>query len=787
MKVENILRNTRLRLVVMGCLSLAMLALVVAINPSTHGANPGSATVSESNPHISWTGAIMAADPDLLTSPRCNGTDPCDDFLLTVQPPPASFGPFIVEIRLRPQGDWDMEVYNPDGKYRTSSGNGPYANEVVVLFNPPAGTYRIAAFPFSPVVGPDGNSYLATADLLPQPPAGSAAQGTANVAYANFACPVGQTCTTGFGEPSIGINWNTDNVMFAGGGTLKTFRINNFNDQVAPATANWTNVSGNQHIATTPRVAADPILFTDSQTGRTFAGQLEGLTPFETMEYTDDDGNLFLPSQGSGVVSGIDHETLGGGPLAAPLTRDPSLPRPAYPNGLYYCAQGLGPANCALSLDGGETFGPAVPTWTTECGGLHGHIKVSPKDGTAYLPNKGCDGRQGMAVSTDNGMTWTIRTIPNSGPSESDPSIGIATDGTVYFGFINGDGHPEIAVTHDKGVTWNTWDSPRGASAFIDVGASFGIQNGAFAEVVAGDPDRAAFAFHGSTTAGPFQDASFDGVWNLYVAHTYDGGRTWTTLKATTDPVQRGCIWLGGGDNPCRNLLDFMDITVAKNGRVLVGYADGCTGPCATDPANTSKSVWATIARQSNGLGLFSAYDPRPFSEQNVTSLVGLQVTNTTTSSGVTSFNLTIRNNSTQTLNVPLHAAVAQLTSSSGRVTVRNADNSQSGIGAFWDYSGNVGSDNLFSAGETSSGRTLSFNNPNNESFTVSFSVTASAPYSGPTCCSPTSNSSSSGGGASGNSGTSGTSPSISSATTLVYQLTYNPLLRSVTVRLIGQ
>ena len=504
------------------------------------------------------------------------------------------------------------------------------------------------------------------------------------------------------------------------------------------------------------------------------------------MEYTDDDGNLFVPSQGSGVVSGIDHETLGGGPLAPPLTRDPNLPRPAYPNGLYYCAQGLGPANCALSLDGGETFGPAVPTWTTECGGLHGHIKVSPTDGSAYLPNKGCDGRQGMAVSTDNGMTWTIRTIPNSGPSESDPSIGIATDGTVYFGFINGDGHPEIAVTHDKGVTWDTRDTPRGPSAFIDVGIPFGIQNGAFAEVVAGDPDRAAFAFHGSTTAGPFQDASFDGVWDLYVAQTYDGGRTWTTVKATTDPVQRGCIWLGGGSNPCRNLLDFMDITVAKDGRVIVGYADGCTGPCATDPANTSKSVWATIARQSNGLGLFSAYDPQPFSEQNVTSLVGLQVSNTASASGTTSFNLTIRNNSTQTLHVPLHAAVAQLSSSSGRVTVRNADNSQNSVGAFWDYSNNVGSDNLLSAGETSSGRMLSFNNPNNESFTVTFSVSASVPYSGPTCCAPTSNSTGSDS-SGGSSGTSGTSPTVNSTTTLVYQLTYNPLLRSVTVRLIGQ
>jgi hypothetical protein len=792
LKLGDGLRIAQFRLALISCSCLAVLALAIVLSPSTRSANPAAGTVSQANPHLSWTGAIMAADPDLLTSPRCNGTDPCDDFSLTVEPPPASFGPYVVEIRLRPQGDWDMEVYNPDGKYRTSSGNGAYANEVVVLFNPPAGTYRIAAFPFSPVVGPDGNSYAATADLLPQPPAGSASAGTANVGYTNFACPAGQTCTTGFGEPSIGVNWNTGNVMFAGGGTLKTFRINNFNDQATPVTATWTNVSGNQHIATTPRVAADPILFTDSRTGRTFAGQLEGLTPFETMEYTDDDGNLFIPSQGSGVASGIDHETLGGGPLAPPLTRDPNLPRPAYPNGVYYCAQGLGPANCALSLDGGETFGPAVPTWITECGGLHGHIKVSPKDGTAYLPNKGCDGRQGMAVSTDNGITWTIRTIPNSGPSESDPSIGIATDGTVYFGFINGDGHPEIAVTHDKGVNWDTWDSPRGAAAFIDVGTTLGIQNGAFAEVVAGDPDRAAFAFHGSTTAGTFQDASFNGVWDLYVAHTYDGGRTWTTVKATTDPVQRGCIWLGGGSNPCRNLLDFMDATIDAQGRVLVGYADGCTGTCPTDPntdaSKISKSVWATIARQSNGLGLFSAFDPNRLVEQNVNSLVALQVTSPATTSGISSFNLAIKDTSTQTIFTPLRAEVAQISSASGRVAVANADNSLSGAGANWNYSSLVGSDNMLSSAEVSGLRLLKFRNPGNETFTVTFNIIGNLPYTGPSCCSPAGSSGSggSGGGGSGASSPASSSPSISSATNLVYQLTYNPVLNSITISVVS-
>jgi hypothetical protein len=76
-----------------------------------------------------------------------------------------------------------------------------------------------------------------------------------------------------------------------------------------------------------------------------------------------------------------------------------------------------------------------------------------------------------------------------------------------------------------------------------------------------------------------------------------------------SDPVQRGSICLGGttcGND--RNLLDFIDATVDKQGRVLVGYADGCIGACVTRGPN-SFSAQGTIARQATGKGLFAAFD----------------------------------------------------------------------------------------------------------------------------------------------------------------------------------
>jgi hypothetical protein len=103
-------------------------------------------------------------------------------------------------------------------------------------------------------------------------------------------------------------------------------------------------------------------------------------------------------------------------------------------------------------------------------------------------------------------------------------------------------------------------------------------------------------------------------VWNLFVSYSYDGGLSWTTVKASDDPVQRGCIWDGGGSNTCRNLLDFMDANVSKDGRVVVGYADGCIGACAGSGGTEaqSTSAYATIARQSVGTGLLAAFDTAP-------------------------------------------------------------------------------------------------------------------------------------------------------------------------------
>ena len=430
----------------------------------------------------------------------------------------------------------------------------------------------------------------------------------------------GPPYASGEGEPSIAVNWQcaqppcpadfSGTVMYQYG--FNALFIN-FDDCASPAVPTWVNRTDIAH-----RASLDPIGWVDRDTGRSFTSQLNGACSFTGV--SDDDGRTWIPSEGCGPPAGPDHQTIGGGPFHAGPT---SCQTPAYPNAVYYCSQYLvnpGPATCALSCDGGITFGPGVTAWTTQCGGIHGHVKVAP-DGTVYVPNKNCGGKAGVAVSEDNGTTWTVRVAgPSTGPLNSylvDPSLGIDGSGRIYLGYMRDDGHAFIVTSDDRGLTWRN---------NTDVGTPFGIQNSTFPAVVGGSDGRAAYAFLGTPTSGAFSNQGFSGVWHLYIATTFDGGVTWTTVDATpNDPVQRGSICVQGtticctpGSANCtrtvndRNLLDFNDISIDKQGRVVAAFTDGCiTNACINGGPNDYAAAEA-IARQSGGKRLIDIYDPNP-------------------------------------------------------------------------------------------------------------------------------------------------------------------------------
>src|SRR5205814_2313708 len=307
------------------------------------------------------------------------------------------------------------------------------------------------------------------------------------------------------GEPSMSNNWISDTAVYHSG--LETLFVK-FDDS-CPASglsSKWVNRAAPTQIA----VDSDPIGFTDSALGRTFTGELTLLSPSCKTSFTDNDGTTWVPSQGSGLASGVDHETIGGGIYHAPV---PSLPTP-YNHAVYYCSQegvpNSGPPSfCSRSDDGGLTFGPSVPLTTPPvnvCGGLHGHVKVSPTDGTVYVPFNTCGGVGSLLVSEDNGTTWTIRHVQTSTvaaqPSASfqDPALAIDANGRIYYLIANNDTAAAVFTSDDHGATWQNLG---------DVAAIFGLKNIRYPAAIAGDVNRAAVAFYGTTTPGDALQASF--------------------------------------------------------------------------------------------------------------------------------------------------------------------------------------------------------------------------------------------------------------------------------------
>jgi hypothetical protein len=627
-------------------LATLVFGILVALAPlATLAATPATGTVGPSSgTSTSWDFAPVG--PGASSSGTVEGACLpvyCDSYDLTLtlpQPDGQFYSGYRANLKIdytwtsTAPTDLDLFAFAPDGTESgpgspddTSTGGG---EEVLNIANPSSGTWTIVSH-VGVTPAPTAAHAVATltysAVTLATPPV----PGAHDPNFADASPPVTYESAdvlgrADAGEPSLGTDWKTGNALYMAGDQIS--RIT-FNDSASPPSASWTDVTPPEQGV----VNEDAILFTDHQTNRTVATGL--LVVGSDATVSDDDGANWAPATFP-EPHGPDHETVGGGPYRQPAPATVGLT--GYPNAVYYCSQNIvqaAGAFCGRSDDGGLTYNVSSDVFgaTSPCGAIHGHVKVAP-DGTVYLPQDSCkrpDGveGQGMAVSTDNGQTWAYRVIPDSTAkpinSGTDPSVGIGSGGNVYFGYEDGSGHPKVAVSHDRGATW---------SPSFDAGSAWNIQNSKFSAVVAGDNDRAAFSFLGTASAGNDQSASFGGTWYLYTAFTYDGGSTWQTVNDTPgDPVQRGCIWNGGGTNACRNLLDFNDSQIDARGRVLVAYTDGCKnidfsyhsitggveglqhGPsqCDTNPnafADTDKVNFDALARQSCGKGLLAAFDP---------------------------------------------------------------------------------------------------------------------------------------------------------------------------------
>jgi len=445
--------------------------------------------------------------------------------------------------------------------------------------------------------------------LLAAPSRTASASGTFGTGTAGFAissAPSGLHDVDVAGEPSVGIDWRNGSGMFMAATATYRLAFNN-----ATGSVSWTDASAYSGLVQN----LDPILVTEPRSGVTLAGGDTG--PCSAMFASTDDGASWLPSVP--CTGTYDHPTVGWSPSA----KTPGA------TVFYYCQQGPAVQQCQTSTTGGVAWTPsgplvepAAPTTSAfvphTCISAFGHLRGS-SDGTAYLPGRDCfkqDGTGGVGGmrTRDDGTTWTQYLIPSATDVIFDPAIATTPDNTLYEAWQNAaNNHPVIAVSHDHGATW-------GATVDLAGTVSGGLVAATFPTLTAGDNGRIAYSFLGTSvgTGSPNADG-FHGIWYLYTSYSYDGGATWTTVRDTPDPVQYGFINGGGvGTTNQRNLLDFIESAVTKDGRVVVSFATGCLSDCVAKGAAGDQAgaealsgthAWATLAYQTAGKGLFAAYD----------------------------------------------------------------------------------------------------------------------------------------------------------------------------------
>lgn len=341
--------------------------------------------------------------------------------------------------------------------------------------------------------------------------------------------------------------------------------------------ATWEYIATGSAV-TRPKANLDPWMWVDPWTDRVYNAPLYVGCTWAT--WSDDGGDTWDGANPlTGCVQGIpahDHQKLTSGPPAEGVTTD------GYANVVYYSYNSFRGEGTWIqaSFDGGMTYtrGQAVHPPSDCNSGVAGPVAVGD-DGVAYSPKPTCDGIS-LAVSKDSGATWELATVEDAGAV---PALAHMTDAAVdkglnaYAVWTGEDGAPYVTRTTDQGATWS-----KGIRA-----APPEITSSTHNVISAGEAGRVAIAYLGTRADTKAWDdksaesADDEAVWHLFLSVTEDAlaeTPVWTTIQVTPDddPVQVGPVWLSGGGEDSRNLLDFIDMVASPDGRVYVAYADGC-------------------------------------------------------------------------------------------------------------------------------------------------------------------------------------------------------------------
>jgi hypothetical protein len=355
----------------------------------------------------------------------------------------------------------------------------------------------------------------------------------------------------------------------------------------------------------------DPIdqnLWVDRETGRVFWISIDLPSPTPArLDRSDDDGKTWFPSNQpcpnrAFNPLGCGHPQV----FTGPPTESMEHLLQGYPNVVYVCGGGAGaiapPGTivlaCQKSVDGGSTWGPAVPIPTpagVSCAvfnnfGLNG---VVGPDGTVYVPFTPCQ-RPYIAASHDEGATWQTDLVADTDTLGFGMlALGMDKPGNLYAAWVGAaDRLPYLAISRDGGSHWST---PLMAGAP-------GVNEAAIPGLVVGKRGQVAITYYGSTNAPLPFPPSCNGLstacpgyqhetWNTYITETFNAlsgdPLFWSApINNPDQPTWYGCspsaIGLGtptftsctGGVTFAN--VDYYGMTIAPDDTPWIGFVQEC-------------------------------------------------------------------------------------------------------------------------------------------------------------------------------------------------------------------
>lgn len=341
----------------------------------------------------------------------------------------------------------------------------------------------------------------------------------------------------------------------------------------------------------------DPLMHVDPVTDTVYFDPMFPPLVCTELQFSTDDGESWTQNPPACHPPPMDHQKFF---TAEPGPDAPPAAGAAHETVLYQCYNALAATNCAVSYDNGKTWPivqPVADRQTGDCGGINGFGAGAP-DGVAAVPlQSGCE-KATIAVTTDSGLTWELREVPNAtGVEPFDPEVKYDDSGDLFLVWRGSDQHTYLARSSDHGQGWaGPWDitPPEVESTIFNSISVTG--NGTIGVAFLGTED---------TDKGP-NDAPEDAIWNLHMvtsrtAGTEDPRFTSYQVTADEDPVQVGRICTGGvGCGEKRNLLEFIDTAIHPDGTFHAIYTEGCVEECAEEPEgseSTARQVaWAHLS-----------------------------------------------------------------------------------------------------------------------------------------------------------------------------------------------